>query len=337
MTNKPFVGYIHLLRGIAIIVIVLQHLLYIIQESNPHLRDALLLFSGNSSMLFVFISGFLFQYRLEKYQFSGFMKKRVIYVLMPYLLMSVPALVLYALNSPYGQYNLEAMLPGFGERPLPVRIILLLVYGAQEWHFWYIPMIFLVFMTAPLLSVLDRHPRLYWILPLLWTTAILIGRQSFAPLRSWAYFLPVFIYGMFLSRYQENFFVFFRRTRSLWLILLSGIIILSWGYLKTRYFELLYIQKLLLIPFFILLLKDFRVKFIVSGLSLLSGYSYTIYLIHYYMHMLIGYTFHKAGIEFHSEAVRFSLFFLLNIPLCVLAIHLAKSILGRFSRQIIGT
>lgn len=337
MSERPFLGYIHTFRGLAILIIVIRHLIYTINTSHPILHDVLLMISGNSSMFFVFISGFLFKYLLGEFDYGTFIKKRFLYVLIPYFLMSVPALILYSIGSPYGKYYLDTELAGFSDYPLALRLFLLLIYGAQQYHFWFIPMIFLIFLATPLLVMIDRHPKYYWSLPMLGIIAIIIGRSGFAPLRSFLYFLPVFIFGMFSCRYREKVFSWVSlRTYWFWLIL-SGAVIVSWVFLESGKFELLYIQKILLSVLLIVLLKQLHSKPVVMGLWVISSYSFTIYLIHIYMHMFIGAVFRKTGFEFNSEILKLLIFYLLNISLDVLAIFAAKRILGKYSRMIIGS
>ena len=105
--TRPFLDYIHTFRGFAIMLIVAVHLTYPIESSDPHIYRILIPIFGNSTILFVFISGFLFKYLLDKFRMKTYLRKKLSFVILPYLFMSIPALFLYALEFPYAQYNLE--------------------------------------------------------------------------------------------------------------------------------------------------------------------------------------------------------------------------------------
>ncbi len=196
--SRSFLNYIHYFRGFTILLIIANHLVYPLESDHPVLFRVMGMITGNSSVLFFFIAGFLFKHLLDSYQFRVYMRKKFLYVLMPYLILSIPALILYVLELPYAQYNLEAVFPAFEKRSLIFRLFILIVTGAHQWHFWFIPVIFLIYLTAPLMRLLDRFPKFYILLPFLFILAAFIGRTYFEPLKSFVYFLPVYILGMYI-------------------------------------------------------------------------------------------------------------------------------------------
>ena len=95
MKDKKFLHYIHYFRGIAILFIVGLHACISLKWGEAILQRKLawVLFN-NGTILFVFISGYLF-YHLSKDKFDYFeyLKKKFLYVIFPYLIVSVPALI----------------------------------------------------------------------------------------------------------------------------------------------------------------------------------------------------------------------------------------------------
>src|SRR5690606_5585731 len=96
MTNtdikkKPvFLNYIHYLRGLAILLIVGIHC----RISFPweHKIEARIFESllDNSTIIFIFISGFLFQHLfVNNFNFRKYLVKKLKFVILPYLLVSI--------------------------------------------------------------------------------------------------------------------------------------------------------------------------------------------------------------------------------------------------------
>ena len=85
--------YMHWYRGLAMVYIIVWHsLTQTLDFSTPTARLLQsLLFNGTA--LFVFISGFLFAYLAPRYQWQGFMKKKALHVLLPYLVVSLPGIL----------------------------------------------------------------------------------------------------------------------------------------------------------------------------------------------------------------------------------------------------
>ncbi len=81
--------------------------------------------------------------------------------------------------------------------------------------FWFIPVIFILQLLAPVLLAVDRRPRLYWIIPPLTASAMLCHR----PLdlthiwHAFFYFAPAYLAGMWCSRYRESIIAGIARWR----------------------------------------------------------------------------------------------------------------------------
>jgi surface polysaccharide O-acyltransferase-like enzyme len=80
---------------------------------------------------------------------------------------------------------------------------------------WFVPMIAVYYLFAPLFVAIDRHPRWYWLVPPL----LLLASFSHRPQhqthlnQSLLYFLPVYLSGMFVSHFREQTLNWVRKLR----------------------------------------------------------------------------------------------------------------------------
>ncbi|HBR2839426.1 TPA: acyltransferase family protein [Klebsiella pneumoniae] len=93
-------NYIHSIRGIAAFFIVLIHC-NIFMSKEGMLNAFFYHFLTEWTAIFLLISGFLFQFLLPKYEFSSFMKKKITNVILPYIIVSIPAILIYLVIKPY--------------------------------------------------------------------------------------------------------------------------------------------------------------------------------------------------------------------------------------------
>ena len=91
--NTSFLHFIHSFRGVAILFVVGGHILLDWKPGtvSEKILDAIF---QNGTVLFVFIAGYLFQHLSGKYDTLDYWKKKVQYVLLPYILISTPAIIL---------------------------------------------------------------------------------------------------------------------------------------------------------------------------------------------------------------------------------------------------
>ena len=97
MSQSPttFLRYVHNFRGLAILMIVAGHIAGLLTfVAHPGLNAAIQSLTINGSVYFVFIAGFLFQFLSRKYQYNRYLEKKVKNVILPYVLVSIPAILL---------------------------------------------------------------------------------------------------------------------------------------------------------------------------------------------------------------------------------------------------
>jgi membrane-bound acyltransferase YfiQ involved in biofilm formation len=217
VTPKPrrrFFPHIHRLRGIAIIGVVSIHVISVLGLPLPVWAEVPYdVVFGEGSPIFLMISGFLFREGLAKYAYPRFIDRKVRNVLIPYLVVSIPALVIYL-----GGFKTSHpwLSEDFFDRNPVVQTVVLLVTGAHLGPLWFIPMILLFFIVSPVFVYIDRHPRTYLVLPLLFVVTVLVPRpyENSNPIQSFVHFLSLFVLGMWLARHHDRLIDWYQQRRA---------------------------------------------------------------------------------------------------------------------------
>ncbi|MGN7763263.1 acyltransferase family protein [Paenibacillus sp. 22594] len=324
-----FLRYINNFRGIAIIMVLLIHTLIPFTESmNPVMFDILFAVFQDSTVLFVFISGFLFQHLLKKYEFKKYIKSKASYVLSPYLLLSIPGVIWNAYDS----------------RDIHITLIIKgLLTGAISGTmgtYWFIPMIIIFFIASPLLVMIDNRPKLYYGLPLLFIVSTFITRDGL-PYQNFVHFLPIYLFGMFASHFKEQLFPIFNKYKGIiftaFLILLFlDIINVQTHYQYSPLGDNAFLRmwsKVLLCCLVINFLKT-KDHILENKFDIFARYSFGLYFIQGYVITVLN----KTVLSYFASGTILSylLFSILTVAICLSILWLAKKILGRYSRYFIG-
>jgi len=195
-----FLPAVHRFRSLAILAVIGMHLDLAWEEgSGGRLVERAVV--NNATVLFLFVSGLLFQHLSRKFQYGSYLKSKVRNVLIPYVVMSLPALA-YQLVRHEGVF---AACPRTGWAVATTSALSLLTAAHMRAPFWFIPMITVFYLLAPLLLWLDRRPSLYVLLVPLLINAMLCHRpvQLNRLAHAFPYFLPVYLAGMCFSHYRE--------------------------------------------------------------------------------------------------------------------------------------
>ncbi|CDF78239.1 acyltransferase 3 [Formosa agariphila KMM 3901] len=215
--NGPFLKHFHYFRGFAIINIVFAHLISyspapssLIDSSRTELLNSLreILFH-NSTIYFLFVSGFLFYYLSSNFRINAYYKNKLKNVIVPYILISTLLLLIKSFRS-FDQFNInEFSIEWFNN----------IIYGKSQLQFWYIPFISIVFLISPLLLLVPYNIRikafpLILLLPLLGTrTGTNITFYQFL------YFFPIYIIGMHTAMRYEKLVFFIKKYFTLVIII----------------------------------------------------------------------------------------------------------------------
>ncbi|MFT5700546.1 MAG: surface polysaccharide O-acyltransferase-like enzyme [Desulforhopalus sp.] len=345
-----FLSHIHNFRTIAIVFIVGNHSLWWLFDwgQSPFKLDVLNDIFANSTILFVFIAGYLFQLLSGKYNYKEYLKKKIKNVIFPFLIVSIPALI-YSIFF----VDLESKYTILENSGLVFKILWLYLNSGVHINaaLWFIPMIAVYFIISPLFYLIIKKPCLYSILLILIPLSLLCHRPPVGPsvtLHFAIYFLSVYILGMLTSQYRLTIEPFLEKHIPFFLIaffvLLIGGIFLSdhhGNYISASFFsfgngiiDLSYIQKITLCFLLLGCLRKYD-KLIPHSLSYLADYSFSIYFIHLYVFFSLSLLMNWRRFDGSVLLVIFS--FILNIFICIIFTKVVKIIFGKYSRMVIGS
>lgn len=338
--RKPaFLDYIQNARAIAILFIVAIHCYGILR---PEFEPIIL---QRGTLLFMFISGFLFQYLSKRFDKNTYWNKKFYNIIIPYFIISIPIIIIrFATNN--HNPDITSVFPDFYSYSLPTQILAYYVTGMQLVPFWFIPMICFYYLLAPVFIYLDRNRIIYYFLPVFLCLSLIITRSSelYRFHLAFIHYLSIYLLGMFASRYHKRLLSI---TDMLWPILLGltvAFIILGvvFTQVEIRFIEqFLYLQKLLLCWSIIYLLWKFndkitRNKFLTSKLTFLSNISFAIYFIHYYLLYFIDYLVANNLVYWPPTFINSTIVFIADLVFCFVIIALVKTAMGKKSKYIMG-
>ncbi len=274
-----YLGYIHCFRAIAIAFIVSGHTIdmFLWLEKIETVRILRILIS-NGSVLFVFIAGYLFQHLLVKYDTKKYYLSKIKNVIIPYIIISIPAIVIFVFI-----LNRESVWQNFYDNPKWIQILLFYLTGYHLAPLWFIPMIFLFYVIAPLLRIADNGNSIYYFLPLFIVLSCLIGRGSLPP-ENFVHFFSVYLLGMFCSKYKNTINPLIQKT---YFLVSSGIATLMFAlaefYFMTDTMSYLnYLQKLFM-SIFLLGIFIRNSKLHSNYINTVADVSFGIFFIHSYV------------------------------------------------------
>lgn len=161
---RGHVDYIDYFRAIAILFVVFGHTYdvawtHFVSEDLTAERGLLAMvpeFITGATAYFVFISGFLYrQVFFGRVSYGDFLRKKALYVGLPYLVLGIP---LALAEIAFGNYGVVLYKQGeFYGSDTFMDMVVLLTTGRMATAYWYIPFIFIVFLASPLF---DRFIRM---------------------------------------------------------------------------------------------------------------------------------------------------------------------------------
>lgn len=332
-----FLKYINNFRGIAITYIVAGHSISAFAWDNtPQFKRLTKILLSNGTVFFVFIAGYLFQYLVKNYEPKKYFIAKLKYVLLPYFLVSIPAIVFFV----FFQHR-EGVPIEFYDNPRWLQIISFYITGSHLAPLWFIPMISLFYLISPLLVVLDKNEWIYAFLPLFILISCLVSREGGIYYSSFVHFFSVYVLGMFLSHYREVINVALVKPIFLTALVfaylpLVGVEFYLMGESTMSFINLL--RKLILCALFIGILIRLEGKFNDKYLKILAETSFGIFFVHSY----IISAFKKAeenilGHYLAGNLLVFIVFIAVVLLISAVSILIIKRILGPNSRFVVGS
>jgi peptidoglycan/LPS O-acetylase OafA/YrhL len=346
-----FLRYVHNFRAVAIVIIVAGHAVITLgRDANPRTTDFLLDLLDNGTVLFVFIAGFLFEHLSGRYEYRDYLRKKLLNVIIPYLLVSIPAVLYTVLFT-----EPEVALPDrLGGTSTGYQIAWMLLTGGGTFNFavWFVPMITLFYLAAPLFMQFVARPRLYLLTVPLVLLSMLAHRAPEVVTPAIAlYFLPAYLLGMWASHQRARLEPLLLRWWS-WLLGGFAIAVLARFLFGSHHgneyarrlftdefglFDWMLPQKLLLC--FALLGLLLRLDgWIGDRLRFLGDISFTIFFVHgYVLFAFQVVTTHLLGGVPQLNVPLWALLTAGTVAATAGGTLLAKRLLGRRSRYLIGS
>lgn len=341
--GKEFQQHIHVFRGVAIILIVCAHTVPSFDWTNyPVLGRLIDGIANESSIFFFFIAGYLFQHLSPRFQFSSYLLQKFKTVILPYLLLSIPALIIFTVLT-----KRVGMWPWFYTLPIWEQIGLFILTGKHLAPLWFVPTITLFYFAAPILLAIDkRFPILYWlVLPLL-VLSTYIGRDGhLGPIDKAIYLLPIYVLGMAFSHYQNRAEALVARY---WIPLLGLTLVGLGGYVFQWPMPPYYLM-VMKAPMSLLITVALLRWHAVFGrrLDYIGHVSFGIFFIHAYfisglkvatVYILTGGHVYQGegGSDLAGGPIVFLCYATLVLAISVMVIWIAQKVFGKRSRMIVG-
>lgn len=328
---------IHYLRGIAILLIISSHILS--ADVSGFFYRLLRLFFENSTLLFAFISGYLFQYLTSKYHYRNYLIKKFNYVILPYLVISIPLITFRVLQEhSFLALSTAEFIEG---RSLVYQILFYITTGLHLVPYWYIPLISVFFLLAPVFYYVDKRPKMYWILPVLLVLAQLLPRDEFQDItKFWTmfgHFAFIYVFGMFASHYQDKLDSLNKKYYYVVVALFVCTSLLSIFYDAFRA-QIVYFQKVMLIFVLLETLIKFKSKRVEGFLSKMADTSFGMYFVHYVIILLLrNISLRLFGNELPLSVAEWIITYLIVLGLSYYMVRLMQVIFKKNSRFLIGS
>ena len=240
-TIKPQkIHSIHVLRGVAIIMIVFSHCLGVFKNSNlianSYLFSFLNLFAFNFTTFFVLIAGFLFQHLTYKYKVKEYYLSKFKTVVCPYISVSIFCFF-------YFHYQSLSSLPfySFAEPSAFGSIAKMMLTGTQLLPLWFMPMIIMVFAISPLLySWSQKSLIVIGLISMFWV--VMFTKPDYTkPLLNLLHYGPVYLTGMMIKQNYEKIIQLIKNNLLLVIFFFGLCFFIPFAY---RYLDHLCVEKL---------------------------------------------------------------------------------------------
>jgi peptidoglycan/LPS O-acetylase OafA/YrhL len=324
LVGAEFLPYLQTYRAVAALFVVSIHCPMLLTQE--HEVSWLTLLFSRSTLLFVFMSGFIFQHLSPGFKPRRYYKSKVKNVLLPYTVLSFA----------YLAYKLCVT------KTVPSLSVAALEYvtGDVLMPYWFVPMLCLFYLAAPLLLRLDRDGRVYYALPAFMVVSLLVHR-GYVPqgnsLGMFTHFFSVYLLGMFCSRHKEAVYRITHAHR--YTLAVALVCMFFTEHMAPKFFveQLQYVQKVLLTFMLLYVFRRYD-HWVPKALKRLADISFGIYLLHsfviLFLQHVLNYVVHDIKLAYNSGY--YVAILLLVMVLTVALIKATKLVLRRRSRYLIG-
>jgi peptidoglycan/LPS O-acetylase OafA/YrhL len=327
--NKNFLGYVHLYRAISAVFVVICHCpLLLIGNLDRTFEGAIF---QRSTHMFIFIAGFIFQHLAHRFDWKKYFINRFRYVLVPYLAISIPFIAFRV----FVKKDIVADV----DNSILEKVIYILATGSHQIPYWFIPMIMLFYLAAPLFVYLDKDKRIYYLLPVFMALSMFLTRGQISNNQIgllFVHFFSVYLFGMFCSRNKEMLFIVVGKCIVPLVIALIGLIFYEYLHADVFNEQLQFIQKMILSVSMLYLLHRYD-KYIPSHVGILADISFGIYLLHCFAMNIVAWVLkHTIDRVLHYSFSNLLVILLMTLTICVIIIFIIKSLTRSYSKYLIG-
>jgi peptidoglycan/LPS O-acetylase OafA/YrhL len=351
-----YLTYIHNLRGLAILFVVIVHAHGFLPEwlSHPEVNRFFNTFfdpsEGNGTVLFLFIGGFLFQHITKNnFDFKKYIEQKFKVIMLPYIIISVP-LIIIRINTNFESLSLPE---GFDDRSVIYQFFYYLVTGAHMPPFWFIATIVLFYISAPILHALDNAKFYNYVFPFVFLISLFTYRPAHNanPLMAYVHYIPIYMLGMWASFNKERIlahasnllYIFITAYVAITVLDLGGYITLARSisfedvlYVGVLAFNIYIFKAVVLCFMLMLMLYQVRDKSI-PALELLGNYSFGIFFVHYVFISVSRKVVQALGWEIPFSVPAFLAYFTFVLLSAVVTVYFVKKLTGSKSRYLIGS
>ncbi len=268
---------IHNFRGLAVMFIVATHSLSAFDwTDHAEVKRWFTYGFANGTLFFLFISGYLFEHLSARFRGLYFWAKKLRFVVLPYVLMSIPAIVMFTHSAVQDDVRV-----GFYDQPVWLQSLEFLLTGAHIGPFWFIPTIVVFYAMTPILIAAFRRDYAFAVLPLLFPIPLWVPRSHNALMNFW-HFLAIWVLGMACCRFRLQTESLLRLNLLPLLLLTILLAAVELAFTAGTHTYLGYIQKVALMLFLLasLLMLGHRQ---IPLLTLTGNLSFGIYFLHPYV------------------------------------------------------
>ena len=325
------IPYIHNFRGLAVIFIVATHSLSVFDWSHhSEVKRWFAYGFANGTLFFLFVSGYLFEHLSARFRVLDFWTKRLRYVVLPYVVMSIPAIVMYTLGAVKDDVRI-----GFYDQPVWSQWLEFLLTGAHIGPYWFIPMIVVFYAFAPVLNMAFRRDRAFVVLPLLFLIPLWIPRSGNA-LLNFGHLLPIWVLGMTCCRFRVQTESLLRRYIVPLLLLTIVLSAAELAFTVGTHTYLGYLQKVALTLFLLAALLRLERRQI-PLLTVTGNLSFGIYFVHPYVMYAERLGLAHLGEKLpEGSAWGVAVAAVVTLAVAVAVVTSVKRVLGSNSRFVIG-
>lgn len=347
-SNGNIWNSINYFRAIAIFSIVLAHTDLIAWNIDNNFEKIIISFVYDNSILFFFISGFIFYHFSEnKFKYLKFIKGKIKNLVIPYIVLSISIIIIqYFLNN-FGLLN-----SNWYKIDSIKSVLFALIKGTALIPYWFVPFMFIMFLMSPLFIRFTklRASIRNILLLLLIAAALFIHRPLYLwnPLQNFIHYTPVYLLGIISSKYKADIYKFLKNKSLLLLIFVIGFSMLqvfingdSTNASKLFVYngiDFQLIQKIFMCYFLMIFLHKYEdIKS--PALTLLASTSFAVYFLHFwFIYFIVVYQYnHPSSILLtFTKPLMWLLYAIIFTAFSVLIALLIKKVFPTKSKYITG-